>query len=61
MASGTLIFETERLIVREYLVSDLMAIHDYAQQAEVVQYQNWGPNELYFCKPFSIITNKKES
>lgn len=45
MSAGSLVFETERLRVREYLNADLAAIHDYAQHAEVVQYQNWGPNQ----------------
>jgi len=46
MSAGTLVFETQRLKIREYLSSDLEAIHDYAQHAEGVQYQNWGPNQL---------------
>ena len=46
MANETLIFETKRVIVREYMADDLTAVHDFAQHAEVVQYQNWGPNKL---------------
>jgi RimJ/RimL family protein N-acetyltransferase len=40
----TILFETPRLIIREFEPSDFPGIHDYAQQAEVVQYQIWGPN-----------------
>lgn len=40
----TILFETSRLIIREFEPSDFPGIHDYAQQAEVVQYQVWGPN-----------------
>lgn len=38
------LFETPRLIVREFEVSDFEQVHLYAQSGEVLQYQNWGPN-----------------
>ncbi len=37
-------FNTLRLTVREFALTDFDAVHDYAQQEEVVQYQAWGPN-----------------
>ncbi|MDW3646565.1 MAG: GNAT family protein [Bacteroidia bacterium] len=50
--AGEIIFETSRLRIREYLFSDLNAIHEYASKAEVVQYQNWGPNRLEDSRQF---------
>ena len=50
--AGKIIFETSRLRIREYLLSDLHAIHDYASKKEVVQFQNWGPNRLQDTQQF---------
>jgi len=50
--AGEIIFETPRLYIREYLLSDLDAIHEYASKAEVVQFQNWGPNRLQDTRQF---------
>ncbi|MEL6253817.1 MAG: GNAT family N-acetyltransferase [Bacteroidota bacterium] len=50
--AGEVIFETQRLLIREYLLSDLDAIHEYASKSEVVQYQNWGPNRLQDTRQF---------
>ncbi len=41
-----LLFETARLLIREYDIRDIPAVHDYASQDVVVQYANWGPNTL---------------
>ncbi|MEM8889896.1 MAG: GNAT family N-acetyltransferase [Bacteroidota bacterium] len=50
--AGEIIIETPRLYIREYLLSDLEAIHEYASKTEVVQYQNWGPNRLQDTRQF---------
>ena len=50
--AGEIIFETPRLRIREYLPSDLHAIHEYACRKEVVQFQNWGPNRLKDTQEF---------
>ncbi|AMP97019.1 hypothetical protein AY601_0046 [Pedobacter cryoconitis] len=36
--------ETERLILREYVVADYKAVHEYASQEKILVYENWGPN-----------------
>jgi len=38
--------KTKRLTLREFLDSDLAAVHDYAQDAETTKYLEWGPNTL---------------
>lgn len=38
-------FETSRLIAREFTIQDFEAVHEYAKEEEVVQYQAWGPNQ----------------
>ena len=35
---------TERLLIREFSQEDLMAVHDYASNPDVVRYMAWGPN-----------------
>lgn len=37
-------FYTERLLVREYLDSDVHTVHAYGSDAEVTKYEVWGPN-----------------
>lgn len=39
-----MLFETDRLLIREFEPTDFSGIHEYARQAEVVKYQAWGPN-----------------
>ena len=39
------IFETDRLVIREFSLEDLPQVHEYASQGEVVKFQAWGPNE----------------
>jgi ribosomal-protein-alanine N-acetyltransferase len=41
----TTFFETTRLIAREFSIQDFGAVHEYAKEKDVVQYQAWGPNE----------------
>ncbi len=45
-------FETERLIIRDFEPADLMTIHQYASDKEVVQHQRWGPNDLDATRSF---------
>ncbi len=47
-----MLFTTERLLVREFELQDWRTAHAYAQLAEVVQYQNWGPNSERQTKAF---------
>lgn len=39
-----IIFETKRLLIRDFTLADLEAVHDYAKNEDVIKYQNWGPN-----------------
>ena len=48
----TIIFETPRLIIREFELSDFETTDEYASQADVVQYQKWGPNEEAATRQF---------
>ncbi|UFH57787.1 GNAT family N-acetyltransferase [Spirosoma sp. KNUC1025] len=48
----SLLFETNRLLIREYQPTDLLSIHQYASQPLVVKYQNWGPNSLEDTRKF---------
>lgn len=36
--------ETERLILREFIYADWRDVHEYASDAEVVRFLEWGPN-----------------
>lgn len=38
--------KTERLTLREFVDSDLLAVHEYAQDAETTKFLEWGPNTL---------------
>lgn len=42
-AAGQLVWETERLYLRELRASDWNAIYAYASDPEVVRYMDWGP------------------
>ena len=44
--------ETERLLLREYQMSDWRAVHHYAQQKDILIYENWGPNTEEQTKDF---------
>jgi RimJ/RimL family protein N-acetyltransferase len=44
--------QTERLILRELAATDWKAVHDYASDAEVVRYMDWGPNTEEDTKNF---------
>jgi RimJ/RimL family protein N-acetyltransferase len=41
-----MLFETDRLICRNFQSDDFEAIHDYASRMEVVRYMLWGPNTI---------------
>lgn len=47
-----MLFETERLICRDFQLEDFEAIHDYACRMEVVRYMLWGPNTIEETKVF---------
>ncbi len=44
--------ETERLILRDLMVEDWPAVHEYASDLEVVRYMDWGPNTEDETKEF---------
>ncbi len=39
-----MVFETERLILREYAMDDWQSVHVYASDADLVKFMEWGPN-----------------
>jgi len=42
--SAMVSIKTERLILREFEDDDWVAVHEYASDAEVSKYMEWGPN-----------------
>lgn len=58
-----MLFETNRLICRNFQTDDFEAIHDYASRMEVVRYMLWGPNTVneteLFIKESMVAINKK--
>jgi ribosomal-protein-alanine N-acetyltransferase len=44
--------KTERLLLRDLKESDWQAVHEYASDAEVVRYMDWGPNSEQETKDF---------
>jgi RimJ/RimL family protein N-acetyltransferase len=36
--------ETKRLVLRDFIDADWKAVYDYASDAKVVRYMDWGPN-----------------
>ncbi|WP_341525888.1 GNAT family protein [Nostoc sp. UHCC 0302] len=44
--------QTERLIIRDIVASDLEAVHSYACESEVVRFMPWRPNSLEDTKNF---------
>ena len=58
-----IVIETDRLILREYVVNDWEAVHIYAQQEKVLKYEMWGPNSIQQTKAFieKSITSRKEN
>jgi RimJ/RimL family protein N-acetyltransferase len=53
---------TSRLILREFVSADWVAVHDYANDFQVCQYMEWGPNTVGQSKDFvqKAIYNSKE-
>jgi RimJ/RimL family protein N-acetyltransferase len=41
---GTVIIETERLLLRDFRREDWESVHEYAVDPEVFRYMPWGPN-----------------
>ena len=52
MANRKIRIETERLLLREYNGSDWEAVHDYAQNGDILTYEAWGPNSEAETKQF---------
>lgn len=47
-----MIFETERLLVRELEMKDVPFLYDYGKNEKVVEYQDWGPITLPDAEQF---------
>ncbi len=43
---GPFPIETDRLLLREFRLEDLFAIHSYASDKEVTLHTSWGPNDF---------------
>lgn len=52
MGASTMILETQRLILREYVDEDLDHVHVYASDADIVQFMDFGPNSIADTKNF---------
>jgi ribosomal-protein-alanine N-acetyltransferase len=52
MAKTKVLIETERLTLRELYGSDWLAVHEYAQNADILIYEAWGPNSEADTKQF---------
>lgn len=44
--------ETERLLIREHLLTDIDTVHMHCSDPEVVKYMPWGPNKIEETKNF---------
>ncbi|HHV93512.1 MAG TPA: GNAT family N-acetyltransferase [Firmicutes bacterium] len=57
-----LILETPRLILREFVLDDWRAVHEYASDPEVTRYLSWGPNDEAASQHFvaAVITKRRE-
>lgn len=47
-----MILVTERLMLREYVEEDWKQVHEYASDAELVKFMDWGPNTIDDTKDF---------
>tara|TARA_Y100000296_G_C5173596_1_gene258722 strand:+ start:1378 stop:1905 length:528 start_codon:yes stop_codon:yes gene_type:complete len=47
-----MIFETKRLIIRDFTESDIETVHHLVQEPEIYKYQTWGPNTLENTRSF---------
>lgn len=54
--------KSDRLIMREFKVSDWQGVHEYASVAEVCQYQPWGPNTIEESRGFvrQVLADREE-
>ena len=57
-----LILETPRLILREFVLDDWRAVHDYASDPEVTRFMGWGPNDEAASQHFvaTVVAKRKE-
>jgi len=44
--------QTNRLLLREFVDSDWIAVHEYSSDPEVCEYMEWGPNSVRETKEF---------
>jgi ribosomal-protein-alanine N-acetyltransferase len=58
----SIIIRTGRLVLRDFEISDFQAVHEYAVDAEVVRFQEWGPNSEEETREFinQVIRRKGE-
>lgn len=42
----SILIETKRLLLRDYVQEDLPVVHKLVEPSEIWQYQHWGPNSL---------------
>jgi [ribosomal protein S5]-alanine N-acetyltransferase len=43
---------TERLLLRDYVVTDWQSVHEYACDPDVIKYLDWGPNTVAESQTF---------
>ena len=53
---------SDRLILREFKVSDWQGVHEYASNEEVCRYQPWGPNTVEESRGFvrQVLADREE-
>jgi ribosomal-protein-alanine N-acetyltransferase len=63
MNNSKLIFETDRLIIRDFTLEDIEVIQQLVQEPEIYKYQHWGPNAPEDTSNFinMAINQQKES
>jgi RimJ/RimL family protein N-acetyltransferase len=54
-------FESERLLFRDYRLSDWETVHDYSQRADILIYEAWGPNDETETKNFIKTVQKNQT
>jgi len=54
---------TDRLVLRDFVMSDWQRVHRYASDPEVVKFMDWGPNTVNETKDFvrMAITLQKDT
>ncbi len=58
----SIIIQTERLVLRDFEEADWPAVHEYAGNAEVARFQQWGPNSETETQEFikQVIRRRQE-